>query len=186
MLFANLTHATRQQDAIRIGVTGHRRNRLTDADCAHIATYLGKAFAVFAGQYQGEVTLVSGMADGSDCAAARALPKDWSLDIPLANTPDIWLDQLKKTSETDATTFAQRGPNSALVPMAEPHPNYEGVANFLISKSDLLIGVWNGEPGQPSGTADVMARAHANGTPVFHLPSSGLTKMTLWCGRPLS
>ena len=154
----------------RIAVTGHRRNRLDDAAIAGVELQIAATLTALGPPRKGQHQLLSGMADGADLAAMRACPAGWRMQAHLAQPAPAWAAMLAGVSQTDAASFARLLPHADLHVQSGPQPDYIALGHTLIAACDGLIGVWNGQPGRPGGTADVVAMAQAAGKPVLIIP----------------
>lgn len=167
---------------IVVGVTGHRPNRLAvdkvDLIRRDIAKTLGKIEKKYPGaQFQ----LASGLAEGADrLTAFSALGAGWKLTAILAFH--------RRRFEEDFQTPESIGEFRALVnssgKIVEPAPRwhrdrpvedgYSAVGDWLVSKSDILLAIWDGKPSQGrGGTVDVVERARDKGVSVIWIDATG-------------
>jgi hypothetical protein len=175
---------------LRIGITGHRLDTLSDGaaaqmperlrltlrlvtDCA-CAVHAREANRFASGEPQ--FSFVSPLADGSDqIAAEAALELGYGLNavIPFAREeyrPDLLgdaaqqrFDRLFDKAETRLELPGTRSDEVDAYVMA---------GRATVAHCDLLIAIWDGQKARgPGGTGDVVDMAIASGTPVIHLPT---------------
>lgn len=153
----------------RVGVTGHRLNRLT---APMVRALADRCEALFASAHK-DCRLMSCLADGTDTIAAKAWPDTHGLDVLLPVPVQTWRDvvaPLIPLSELDA--LIARAHVTCLTDNTEP--DYVALAEQLLLRSDRILAVWDGAPGKPGGTGDVVARAQAAGMDVLHIPLESL------------
>jgi hypothetical protein len=162
----------------RIGITGHRWNRLRRSAEAEIVAALAGAFAeIDARDVSRPRLLVSGMAEGTDLLAARHRPASWSLEAVLPLPVDAWrafVAEQEGVTAADIEGFdAQLAQASTLVlPSIDDAPDFDGLARHIAETCHKLIAVWDGTAGQPGGTGTVVSLARARGVPV-HVIGAG-------------
>lgn len=160
---------------LRVGVTGHRPNRMPASQWDRIKRDLATVMAeVEATHRDRRLMLLSGIAEGADrLAAFAALGRGWSLRSILAFH--------RTRFEADFPEPFAVGEFRALLAASEtveeprkgahvrrPEDGYDAVARRLIVSSDMLIAVWDGEGSRgKGGTVDVIEQAHAKGIPVI-------------------
>lgn len=151
---------------LRVGVTGHRWNKIRREAAVEVAHALSSVFEEIDRKH-GDITLVNGMAEGSDLIAAATRPKDWNLEPVLALPVPLWRKHLR-CQPGDLALF-DRLISAAVAPICPPQgvgPNFDFVAERIAESSDILVAVWNGLPGEAGGTLDVIDRAKTLMTPV--------------------
>jgi len=159
---------------MRVAVAGHRWNRIDpETEGKHLADLLRNAMEELSGS-SGSVTLVTGMAEGTDLTAAKVRPSNWRLEAALAIPELSWRSHLEKASGVrpeDRATYGRLIQNAmVVVPGAElDRPDYVALAAYLASTCTHLLTVWNGIDGAPGGTSDVVTRMKDKGTPVVNL-----------------
>jgi hypothetical protein len=160
---------------LRVGVTGHRPNRMPESQWDRIKRDLATVMAeVEATHRDRRPVLLSGIAEGADrLAAFAALGCGWSLRSILAFH--------RTRFEADFPEPFAVGEFRALLAASEtveepkkgahvrsPEDGYDAVARRLVASSDMLIAVWDGEGSRgKGGTVDVIELAHARGIPVI-------------------
>ena len=155
-----------RQKCLSIAVTGHRRNQLDAKECERIETMFSVIFQEIACTNDGPHRLVTGMADGADLAAVRACPAGWDILGILALPVQAWATGLAQVSTTDAASFAAVATDHRIEILPPPRPNYSAVGRRILEGADALIGVWNGKPGHPGGTAEVIDSARRAAMPI--------------------
>ena len=193
--------------SLRIGVTGHRSEKLADADLAAVSacmdTFLGEieglvakeclaASALFASSSP-ELVAVSALASGADqIFAAAAIRRRWLLDAVLPFPRDEYvkdfalepkaLEGFNALVQEARAVFAldgQRASDPTAVNRA-----YEAAGLVMLAKIDLLCAVWHGKPAEGvGGTALIVASAVEDGIPVILIdPSGKAPAKILWSG----
>lgn len=174
---------------LNIGVTGHRRNRLTVAHLAHASGRLadvmrqlgesaarlqGVAAAYFAGPPP-DVRLVCALAEGADrLAADAALGAGFALDVILPFDRETYAEDFD-TAESHEDYARLLAIASAILELpgerGQDETAYAVAGAAILAVTDVLVAVWNGEESAGrGGTGDVVASALAQGKPVIHVP----------------
>lgn len=153
---------------LAIGVTGHRTNRLTQADCKILQGRFAALFAQINGMGFPAVTLWTGMAEGTDILAAAARPAGWKMCMVLADTTPNWVARLSGIDAASARVF-QQAPTDPEVQTIHVE-SYSAVGAEITQNADLLIAVWDGAPGSKGGTGEVVRAAKQKALPVLHVP----------------
>jgi len=158
-----------------VGVTGHRPNRIPDAQWTRLKAQVNDVMAGIEGEQAGRrCVLVSGLAEGADrLAAFVALGRGWALHTVLAFH--------RARFEQDFPEPFALGEFRALLAAAdrvtEPRRNwhkgrpaddgYHTAGDAILKRSDLLIVVWDGEGSRGrGGTIEVMDSARDQGLPI--------------------
>ena len=160
---------------LRVGVTGHRPNRMPESQWDRIkrdlATVMAEVEAIHPGR---RPMLLSGIAEGADrLAAFAALGRGWSVRSILAfhrtrfeaDFPEPFaIGEFRALlAASEAVEEPKKGAQ-----FRQPEDGYDAVARRLIASSDMLIAVWDGEGSRgKGGTVDVIEHAHARGIPVI-------------------
>ncbi|MEO8460337.1 MAG: hypothetical protein ABI451_07400 [Dokdonella sp.] len=187
------------QLVIRVGLTGHRPNRLKVA-AEHVATQIdavlekldqaaSKVATTQPKHYRDAPALrryTCGLAQGSDeIGADVALERGWQLQSVLAFDPQRFVeiategcddaeaaryrehfDRLRKHS---ASVLEIRGPENGGL----HRDAYELVGEITLEQSDVLIGVWDGEPARGlGGAAHLIRLARERRLPVVWIHAS--------------
>lgn len=190
---------------LRIGVTGHRLNRLAAARCDAVRDALAGLFDVLGrGAEAGRLELLSPLAEGSDRLAAEAMPPGWRLTVLLPMAAAEYERDFLKPGETESASLAafralcaSAVSVTALPPIAGADPrsragrdlSYAALGARLVREVDLLVAVWNGRPAEgPGGTAGVVEEAVDLGVPVLRidpdLPAAPPTRVSFDGRRP--
>jgi len=171
---------------LRIGVTGHRLDRLG----GHIAEQLAQAVeqvfsalesAANAGD-PAQLCLITCLADGADSLAADcAVARGWAMNAVLPFAEQGARDGFYQ--RLTASNAAMELPGSR----ADSHSEsvaYERAGRVLLAGCDILIAVWDGGPVRGrGGAAQIIAEAVHQGIPVVHIdPASNHAPILLWDG----
>ena len=158
----------------RIGVTGHRWNRLSREKASDLERALGALFHAMAIDAYSQHTLVCGMAEGTDMVAAACRPTNWALEAALPLPHTSWSHHLAAQPGVTGSDLAEferlmEGASVVTFDSRAPEPDYLALAQHIATTCTRVVAVWDGRPGKPGGTADVVARARANGADVHIL-----------------
>jgi hypothetical protein len=167
-----------------IGVTGHRLAGLAPAARAAIATRLAAILSEIeslrarierdhAGRFGGggALRVYSMLASGSDSmAAAAALQGGYDLRAILPFPEVRYREDFQPGGEQeDLSRFLAAAKTVTVLPDDADRPAaYERGGRVLVKSSDLLLAVWDGQPGRGrGGTAEILQYALENGTPAL-------------------
>ena len=198
---------TKPQLCLTIGVTGHRDHRLAGVDLtavsASVATTLQqlqtamnavKADHPTAFSHKpAELRMVSALADGADTIVAHAaLDNGWRVDACLPFPRDVYAHDFQAGAPHDefvallgrtTHTFELNGEH--LDPESR-NASYEAVGRLMLEQSDILLAIWDGDPGRGrGGTSRVVAEAVARHIPVIHVhvhTQAGQPVQLMWTG----
>lgn len=187
--------ATRQQPAFRVGVTGHRPDRLPvdgletlRARLRDVLAALDRALSRRGGfEAAPGCILVSALAEGTDRLAADAAPPGWRLEallpMPLAlYRADFLAPGEGRSASADAfDAYLARAGSVTELPLLGPElrdeqrpAQYEALGRALVRQIDCLVAVWDGKPPRgPGGTAFVVTLAAERGLPVVWIDLAG-------------
>jgi hypothetical protein len=182
----------RPRVTLRVGVTGHRPNRLPPGSHDALADSIGRLLgelstaasqaqarnpALFAGEPP-LLRLMSSLAEGADRIAAHAaLTHGYALACPLPFFRDDYA--------RDFATPASREDFTALLAAAEAvfeldgdraidGRAYEAAGLMTLRQSDILVAVWDGKPASGrGGTAAIVQAAATMGIPVAWIDPAG-------------
>lgn len=204
-------HPRRPRLVLRVGITGHRWDKLDRAakpflleqitavlqEVRQLITGIGDDAAsgyrspdpdqARAQPAAVELRLISALAEGADRLLVEAAPPEWRLQAILPFPPDVYqrdftepnsrqtLDDLLTRADRQAGTVILDGDRSAEVAFGP-------VGTAVCLNSDVLIAVWNGLPGKPGGTGDIVNLGIRLGVPVVHIMPDG--KRSPWLHRP--
>ncbi len=165
-----------------MGVTGHRAERLEGVDRAALRASLER---VLRQMREGAVaatadtrhylpdgprlTLLTGMADGTDRDAAQAAHGEASwlvhavLPFPVEEHHEATQEALRTALEGCATVTVLDG-------AAGQYDAYVPLAHVVVAQSDLLIAVWDGARARGvGGTAEVVQHARRDAVPIIRV-----------------
>lgn len=159
---------------MRVAVAGHRWNRIdSESEGEHLANLLRNAMEELPGSDR-SVTLVTGMAEGTDITAAGVRPSNWHLEAALALPEPSWRAHLEGAPglrPADLAAYDRLIQSATVVAtgMQRDKPDYAALAAYLASTCTHLVTVWNGVDGPQGGTSDVVSRAKEKGATVINL-----------------
>lgn len=182
--------------ALRVGVTGHRPNKLRSADeqllrnQIHTALLFLKEIMIELHRHAGALYLpdapilrvISPLAEGSDRLVAEAgLTLGFELQCPIP----FPRDEYEKDFESEDSCLCFRellgrstavleldgSRNSVESPDLESR-SYEAAGRIALNQSDVMIAIWDGEPGKKGGTAQMVTEAMRLGIPIIWIESS--------------
>jgi hypothetical protein len=186
------SHPPKPRLTLRVGVTGHRPNKLAGAAVARIRTQLPEVFAAIARAastilansaplYADEppaFRLVCGFAEGADQIAVATCPAGWRIEAILPFPRDDYLQDFTTSAAGDGRDvrdeFRQSLAKAAVVtelpaPSGTREQGYAEAGGFMLRQIDILIAVWDGKPPKAGGTGAVVREAAAGGIPVVWL-----------------
>lgn len=136
----------------RIGITGHRF--ITDPE--KLIESLEKACQFLAGNYPGEkFEAISGLAEGADRLAAKVLLDH---EVSLSAAIPLPLEEYQKDFTTDESInefqlLLQKADKVITLLNSTNHSQgYAALGDFLLSTSNILITLWDGNPSTASGS----------------------------------
>lgn len=161
---------------MRVGVTGHRPDRLPADEVPRIVEDVCAVMTRIAASHPGRrCTLLSGLAEGADrIAAFAALGLGWRLTAILA----FHRSRFEQDFPSELATGEFRALLKAATRIEEPRKGwdrgkpaedgYHRVGERLVAQSEILIAVWDGEASRGrGGTTDVIDAARAQGVAVM-------------------
>jgi hypothetical protein len=185
----------RPRPALRVGVTGHRLNRLLEPNVdleglrAQVRTVLSTVRAAVeqAASDYGEVyagapllRLISPLAEGADqLVASEALELGYSLHVPLPCLPEIYTAEFQRSAggktEDPCAGFQRLIARAEAVQVIDGSPAvnldgaaYAAVGRAVLRHADLLIAIWDQSPADGAGgTAAVVDQARSWLLPVL-------------------
>jgi len=183
------------REKLRIGVTGHRLDRLGVDNVAAVTDALDALFLqieqIARPRAPRDLRLVSGLAEGADCiAAGRAVARCWTLDVVLPFFREDFADDFAEGPARDqfltrlataAATFELPGDRNAAGGQGVA---YERAGRVVLAQCDILVAVWDGGPIRGRGGApQIVAEAVLQGIPVIHIdPAAAQSPKLLWDG----
>jgi len=190
-------HPPKPRLTLRVGITGHRPNKLARSDLPRIERQLREIFAMIetavanaydankavyasappAGAKPYHIRLISGFAEGADQMAVAVCPADWTVEAILPFPKDEYLKDFERSATGDGrdvrgeflASLARAAVVTELPTPPERNQGYVRVGSALLDRSDVLIAVWDGEPPKPGGTGAVARDACERGMPVVWL-----------------
>ncbi len=175
---------------IRVGVTGHRAERLktreravTDAatrvlkEIQSLATELGATLKHVYDDQPPRLRIISPLADGTDLLVAGAgHALGYELQAPLPSTASAIRDTMpndRVRSEFDRLLSVAREHGAVLELDGAAPPNnddFVAVGQTVVEQSDVLLAVWDGKPANgPGGTGEVADNAARLGRMVVRI-----------------
>jgi len=175
---------------LRVGLTGHRPSGLGEADLVALRSRVRgvlaqlRAIVTTAGAEPGEdflfvppeLRLISALAEGADCLGAQeALAEGYALQAPLPFPRELYEHDFRTAASLEEFR-ALLARASAVLELDGTRENdgmaYAHVGRVILSQSDVLVAVWNGESSHGSGgTAHVAHEAISLGVPVLWINS---------------
>src|SRR4051794_36836358 len=177
---------------LRVGITGHRPNKLDDAVASRIARQLTDVYAVIdrvagsllranAATYSKQpplIRLAGGFAEGADQIAVAACPAEWQVEAILPFPLDEYAKDFERSARDGSDVRGEfqvslaRAVAVTELPLPRSGDRDEGYVNagdYLLRQIDLLIAVWDGQPPSPGGTGELARKAYYAGIPVVWL-----------------
>lgn len=160
--------------ALRVGVTGHRPNRLTAASLLRLPGQIRTRLQQL--EPASPATLVCSLAEGVDrIAATAALDLGWSLRVLLPFPEADYLDDFASVPSRSEFQRLMSLASSSLVVASGRDPRGQGSGYLaaglaMLAEIDVLLVVHDGGHSRGEGGAhDLMHRAKAAGLPVEEL-----------------
>jgi len=199
-------HPPKPRLTLRVGITGHRPNKLPKSDLPRIERQLREAFAAIetavAKAYDANkavytdapsagapyrIRLVSGFAEGADQMAVAACPPDWTVEAILPFPKDEYLKDFEQSALGDGrdvrgeliASLARASVVTELPTPQERNQGYVLCGNFLLRQIDVLIAVWDGEAPKPGGTGALAQEACDGGIPIVWIATGGEQPLAL-------
>ncbi|HEU4589137.1 MAG TPA: DUF4231 domain-containing protein [Gemmatimonadales bacterium] len=179
--------------ALRLGVTGHRPNRLCDAQLLLLRAKVREALALvarIAGELQAQpvsayaqappiLRIISPLAEGADrLVAQEALALHFELECPLPfGRCEYERDFATEEARCEYRALLARA--SSVLELdgtretaAQEREAYEAVGRTMLKQCDLLLAIWNGEESLGSGgTGQVVGEAMLLELPIIWIRS---------------
>jgi len=174
----------------RVGISGHRLDKLAGVDIARVTVRLGEVLAAIdaaLARAGAACLLVSPLAEGIDRLAVDAAPAHWPLVALLPMPRAIYREDFlpagaDRSPSADAfDAYLARAASVGELPMLpeqaglDPRPaQYEALGHALVRRIDCLLAVWDGSPPRgPGGTGHVVREASGRGLPVLRIDPAG-------------
>jgi hypothetical protein len=186
---------------VRVGITGHRWNKLRPADGDALRRRIRAALdAVMEiagrvandprGGYRDpaantsiesatvELRLISALAEGADRLLVEVAPSGAKLQAILPFPVESYAQDFSEPDSTrQLAEYLERARREAGVVILDgdraADNAFEAVGTAVCLNSDVLIAIWDGLPGQPGGTSEVVELATRIGVPVLRLVPDG-------------
>jgi hypothetical protein len=204
-------HPPRPRLVLRVGITGHRWDKLDREakpfllarivavlrEVQDLATRIGNDAESGYGSPDAELAevepaivelrLISALAEGADRLLVEAAPPGWRLQAILPFPPDVYQQDFTEPNsrKTLDDLLARAGREAGSVILDGDRGReaaFEPVGTAVCLNSDVLIAVWNGLPGKPGGTGEVVNLGIRLGVPVVRITPDG--KQSPWLHRP--
>lgn len=172
----------------RVGVTGHRPNRLSHDILEQLESNIEKLFEQIDNTiklkfdslsdfYQSastpEIRLISGMAAGTDLSAiSAAKSRSWQFHAILPQEIEIFKKSLSIEEIAIFNSALELSTSQTIINSAgfEDTGDHDSLGELLLQNIELLVAVWDGaESRGKGGTADLVERALNLGIPVIWL-----------------
>ena len=166
---------------LRVGVSGHRPNRLERSDPAqlqerirHVLTVIQQVATHSAEEVPPTLRLLSSLAEGADrLVASAALDLGYVLQVPLPFPEADYLDDFEAESSRDEFRALLRRASTVVelaAPEGERARGYRAAGQIIVDQCDFLMVVWDGEPGRGiGGTPEMIERAESVGLAVIRI-----------------
>ncbi len=185
-------HPPKPRLTLRVGVTGHRPNKLHGPAAARIAHQLPRVFAAIeqsAGKILPEsqsfyapegavMRLICGFAEGADQIAVAACPAGWHIEAILPFPRDEYLKDFVESAadKRDVRDDFLKSLAKAAVVTELPYPHsgnrdqgYADSGGYMLRQIDVLIAIWDGKPPKTGGTGAIAREAFTGGIPAVWL-----------------
>ncbi len=193
-----MMHPPRPRLTVRVGITGHRPNKLGGPAAERIARQLNDVFAVIDAAARDilavsrdvyasashAVRLVSGFAEGADQMAVQASPPGWEIEAILPFRTSEYLNDFTASAAGDGrnvraefeASLARADTVTELVSApagGEPRDKaYADAGSYQLRQIDVLVAVWDGRPPKTGGTGAIAKNAFEGGIPVVWLSTA--------------
>jgi Protein of unknown function (DUF4231) len=187
---------------LRVGITGHRPNKLKGPAVELVAVQLPLVFSAidaaagailaansnFYAPGSFAVRLVSGFAEGADQMAVAACPAGWQIEAILPFPKQEYLDDFATSAADDGRDVRGAFEESlakahvvtelAFVPghrskdAGRRDRAYADAGGFMLRQIDVLIAVWDGKAPKVGGTGALARSAFEGGIPVVWLSTT--------------
>ncbi len=202
LIAAHQSHLAAPLLALNLGVTGHRPARLPEDTTAilsrlehvfwRIRAALSRIHEQGCGTFSSatpHLRLTSSLAAGADVMAAQAaIEAGYELGACLPFAEAEYRKDFSEGAELEAFD-ALLAKSAAVIELAgergAENAAYEAAGLTMLSLSDLVIAVWDGERAAgPGGTAEIVGRAVDDNVPVIHVPVDPERPIELlWAGQ---
>ena len=187
-----LQHGGEVSRRLRVGITGHRLDRLGEGADARLRPALMALFGEFESAIgTGQLQLVCGRADvAATMSAECALERGWTLDSILPFARGDYAQDFDEGVPRDRFHALLEASKAVMeLPGARSRPNgesiaYERAGRVLLAQCDVLVAVWDGGPVRGrGGAAQIVTEAVQLDVPVIQLdPAGSEAPVLLWDG----
>ncbi len=178
---------TMQLEGLRVGVTGHRPDRLARADLPELRAQVAEVLSSLQAGIRGQVTLISALAEGADQLAAEvavAAGLRWVCPLPFPlETYDR--DFSSGGALRSFRTLLAQAAEVEELPGSRGSPDTEAAAYAAVGvrigdRADVLLAIWDGAPSRGAGgTADVVGQARRAGVPAVWIAATPPHRVTI-------
>src|SRR5882724_6340361 len=186
------SHPPKPRLTLRVGITGHRPDKLAGVVATRIRTQLPVVFAaieraasaILANSvplYANEPAafrLICGFAEGADQIAVATCPTGWRIEAILPFPREDYLQDFATSAAGDSRDvrdeFHESLAKAAVVTelpasSGTREQGYAEAGGFMLRQIDILVAIWDGKPPKAGGTGAVVREAAAGGIPVIWL-----------------
>jgi hypothetical protein len=188
-----IDHPPKPRLVLRVGLTGHRPNKLNGPAIEQVRLQLVRVFtaigaaaaevltdnASFYASEPPQIRLACGFAEGAEQIAVSVCPNDWLIEAILPFPKDEYLKDFSSSALGDGRNVQsefldsiKRAVTITQFPLLEPQGRDQGYLNagsYLLRQIDLLIAVWDGKGPKPGGTGALATEAFEGRIPVVWL-----------------
>ncbi|MFC4352650.1 DUF4231 domain-containing protein [Fodinicurvata halophila] len=189
---------------IRVGITGHRPNNLEGVDTDLLRQRIGEVLGCIKAMglrlqeennalgegaplekgVEPSLRFVTALAAGSDSFGARAaIGEGYALNVILPFREDVYRNDFEGEALAEFERLLHHERVSSHVELhvterPQAPAAYRSAGHLILAHSDLLIAVWNEQPGDGiGGTADIIHEARRTGLPVVLIALDGRVKL---------
>jgi hypothetical protein len=190
-------HPPKPRLTLRVGVTGHRPDKLAGEAVEGVARQLERVFAAVGGAAEKIlranksvyaeappiIRLTCGFAEGSDLLAVKSCPATWQVEAVLPFPLEEYIKDFRQSAAGDGrdVSGALREALKRATTVTELPPprrddrerSYAEAGGYLLRQIDMLVAVWDGLPPKPGGTGALARKAFESGIPLVWIASSG-------------
>lgn len=181
-----ITNILKYPHTFSVGIVGHRPNRLHSADLPVLASVIRETLVeiqdtVLAQPINTSLHAISPIAEGVDrIFAEQALELGWPLICPLPFPIEEYAKDFKPDVALEPESLSRfhclLGRANEIIELQGERHNlaeaYAACGQYVLDRCDLLIAVWDGQPGDHGGTAELVELAIADGKPLIHIAST--------------
>lgn len=173
--------------SFRVGVVGHRRDRLEDALLPELSRQLHDLLTTIrktvsgvhplqASQLPPVLRMITSLAEGADTLAAEAaISLGFDLQVPLPFSESEYESTFDHPASAAGFRALLKKASSVYrinSDITSPEMGFRFAGETVVNQSDLLLAVWDGKnPHGIGGTGETVTRALDLGLPVLHISS---------------